>query len=70
VAAVEIEDAPGSLAALMELFERSKINIDYLYASLESNAGKAAVIFKIKNEDHDRGIQILKENGLKMAKGF
>jgi hypothetical protein len=68
VAAVEIEDIPGSLARLMELFQKSQVNIEYLYASLEGKAGKAVVIFKL--EDHDKGFKILKENGLTLAERF
>ena len=68
VAAVEIEDAPGSLARVMELFQRTKVNIEYLYASLEGKAGKAVVIFKL--EDHQKGLAILKENGLSMVESF
>jgi hypothetical protein len=66
---VEIEDVPGSLAKLMELFQQSKVNIEYLYASLEGQAaGKAVVIFKL--EEHDKGQQILNEKGYKMAENF
>jgi len=68
VVAVEIDDVPGSLAKLMELFQQSQINIEYLYASLEGQIGKAVVIFKLK--DHEKGIKILHENGLKMADNF
>ncbi|MDR0584068.1 MAG: ACT domain-containing protein [Treponema sp.] len=68
VAAVEIDDVPGSLAKLMELFQKSEVNIEYLYASLEGKAGKAVVIFKL--EDHDKGFKILRENGLTMAERF
>jgi hypothetical protein len=68
VAAVEIDDMPGSLAGLMELFQKSQINIEYLYASLEGKVDKAVVIFKL--EDHDKGFRILKENGLTMADRF
>ena len=68
VAAVEIEDTPGSLARVMELFQISRVNIEYLYASLEGKAGKAVVIFKL--EDHQKGLQILKENGLSMVDSF
>jgi hypothetical protein len=68
VAAVEIEDKPGSLAALMELFQKSGINIEYLYASLEGSQGKAVVIFKL--EDHEKGFAILEKSGLIMADGF
>ncbi|MDR0316305.1 MAG: ACT domain-containing protein [Treponema sp.] len=68
VVAVEIEDVPGSLARLMELFQKSQINIEYLYASLEGQMGKAVVIFKL--EDHEKGFRILKENGLTLAEKF
>jgi hypothetical protein len=62
VAAIEIDDVPGSLAKIMELFQNSKVNIDYLYASLENKTGKAVVIFKM--EDHEKGLSIIKEHGL------
>ena len=68
VVAVEIEDRPGSLADVMELFRKNMINIGYLYASLESKSGKAVVIFKL--EDHQRGLQILKENKVSMISSF
>ena len=68
VAAVEIEDKPGSLARIMELFQKSMVNIEYLYASLEGKTGKAVVIFKL--EDHQKGLNILRENGLSMIESF
>jgi hypothetical protein len=68
VAAVEIADKPGSLASLIELFQESGINIEYLYASLEGSDGKAVVIFKL--EDHDKGFEILKKSGLTLAEKF
>ena len=68
VAAVEIEDTPGSLAKVMELFQASKVNIEYLYASLEGKVGKAVVIFKL--EDHQRGLQIIKDNNLPTVESF
>jgi hypothetical protein len=68
VAAIEIDDSPGSLARIMELFQSSKVNIEYLYASLEGNAGKAVVIFKL--EDHEKGLAIIKENGLSTIGSF
>ena len=68
VAAVEIEDKPGSLASLLDLFRGSGINIAYLYASLEGGAGKAVVIFKL--EDHEKGFEILKKSGLTLMERF
>jgi hypothetical protein len=68
VAAVEIDDSPGSLAGVMELFQNLRINIEYLYASLEGKIGKAVVIFKL--EDHAKGLRIIKENGLSTVETF
>jgi hypothetical protein len=68
VAAVEIDDTPGSLAVVMELFRQSQVNIEYLYASLEGTAGKAVVIFKL--EDHEKGLGIIRDHGLAMVDRF
>ena len=68
VVVVEIEDTPGSLAKVMELFQASKINIEYLYASLEGETGKAVVIFKLKN--HEQGLQIIRDNGFTTVESF
>jgi hypothetical protein len=68
VVAVEIEDKPGSLAEVMELFGKTMVNIEYLYASLEGKTGKAVVIFKLA--DHQKGLQIIKENGLTLVESF
>jgi hypothetical protein len=68
VAALEVEDAPGNLAKIMELFQRAGVNIEYLYASLEGAAGKAVVIFKLT--DHEKGLKLVKDHGLVMAESF
>jgi hypothetical protein len=68
VVAVEIGDTPGSLARVMELFQRSNVNIEYLYASLEGTAGKAVVIFKLENLE--QGLKIVANNGLSMVDKF
>jgi hypothetical protein len=52
----------------MELFEQSRVNIEYLYASLENKVNRAVVIFKL--EDHAQGLRIVKEHGLSMVDAF
>lgn len=68
VLAVEIADEPGSLAKVMELFQSTKVNIEYLYASLEGASGKAVVIFKV--EDIEHGLHIVQEHGLSVLEKF
>jgi len=65
VAAVEIEDKPGSLDSLIEMIQKSGINIEYLYAFLGSSvskeSGKAVVVFKL--DDHEKGFALLEKSG-------
>jgi hypothetical protein len=68
VVAVEISDTPGSLAAVMELFQKAAVNIEYLYASLEGKTGKAVVIFKLEN--FEIGLKIIEDHGLAMIDHF
>ena len=68
VAAVEIEDIPGSLAKVMELFRDSKVNIEYLYSSLEGHKDKAVIILKL--DDHEKGLEIIKMNNLPTVENF
>ncbi|MDR1787611.1 MAG: ACT domain-containing protein [Treponema sp.] len=68
VAAVELDDSPGSLARIMELFQQTGVNIEYLYASLEGQVGKAVVIFKLA--DHEKGLALIKEHKLAVVESF
>ncbi|MFP3041556.1 ACT domain-containing protein [Treponema primitia] len=68
VVAVEVVDNPGSLAKVMELFQKSKVNIEYLYASLEGKTGKAVIIFKLENLE--QGLKIVTDNGLSVVEKF
>jgi len=68
IAAVEIEDKPGSLDAIIEIIQNSGINIEYLYAFLGSRSGKAVVVFKM--EDHDKGYALLEKSGLALVESL
>ncbi len=68
VLAVELEDRPGGLARVMRIFKESGVNIEYVYASLEGQVGKAVVVFKV--EDIELGQRIVQEHGLSMLEKF
>jgi len=61
VLAVAMEDKPGALADVMELFEKNNVNIEYLYSILEGKGDKADIVFRV--EDLERGQILLKQNG-------
>lgn len=62
VLAVTIPDSVGSLAGVLELFEKNSINIEYLYAALEKSGETAIIIFKV--EDVEKGLTVVEANGL------
>jgi len=70
VVAVEIEDKPGSLAAMLKPLMEAKVNVVYTYALVGFSAGRAVMIFRFS--DNDRAIEILQENGITLldAKAF
>ena len=68
VIGVEVDDTPGGLAEVMDLFNREKVNIEYLYSSLERNVDSALMIFKIEDVEH--GLRICEQHNLKTVPGF
>ena len=51
VVAVEIDDSPGSLAAVLAKFAEHELNVEYLYAFPFGVHGKAVIIFCFENPD-------------------
>ncbi len=68
VIGVEVADEPGGLAKILDLFEKSGLNIEYLYVTLEKKGAGAVVIFKLDNVA--LGKNVIKENGLRTVDSF
>ncbi len=67
VIAVEVEDQPGGLAAVLKILESAGINIEYLYAFLEKASDKALVVFRV--EQVDEAISLLVKNNVSVLSG-
>lgn len=63
VLAVEVDDKPGGLLRLLEVFEKANMTIEYMYA-FNSNrpGGKAALAFRF--DDPDAAIRALQAAGI------
>jgi len=68
VIGVEVEDNPGELARVTELFKDSGINIEYLYASLERCSDRAIIVLKVNQVA--TGIKLLDSNGFHTVSAF
>lgn len=64
VVAVEIEDVPGSLAAILSLFLGTRINVEYMYAVAGANLEKAVMVFHFN--EIDQAIALLQQNGARL----
>ncbi|MDV0445857.1 hypothetical protein MmiAt1_14570 [Methanimicrococcus sp. At1] len=63
VIAVEIDDVPGSMKDVAELFAEGNINIDYAYAFIGRNQ-KAVLIVRVS--DLDSALDFLKNKGVSL----
>jgi len=68
VIGVLVDDQPGGLMKIMDIFNEEGVNIEYLYSSLINTEGSAVVIFRV--EDIDHGLKIVEKSGLKAIAAF
>lgn len=64
VVAAEIEDKPGSLAAILKPLKDAQVHVIFMYAFINISYDKAVMIFRFS--DNDKAIGILKEQGIRL----
>ncbi|MFH0963858.1 MAG: ACT domain-containing protein [Planctomycetota bacterium] len=62
VVAIEVEDRPGGLAAVLAVLETAKINVEYMYAFTFKRADKAVLVFRF--EDPEKAVAALRSKGI------
>ena len=67
VVAVEVEDRPGGLHRLLDMFNNSEINVEYMYAFVRHSGENAVMIFRFDNIDE--AVNVLEENKVKVING-
>ncbi len=65
VLVVEIDDTPGAFADAMSLLADNKISLEYVYAFLTPEMGKAFIIIRV--EDNVAAAKALKAGGIKLV---
>jgi hypothetical protein len=60
--AVEVKDRPGGLAEILDVLEKSGINVEFMYAFTEKREQQAVLIFRF--DDPDAATRILQKNGI------
>ncbi len=62
VTAVEVADEPGGLARILELLLKQDVNVEYMYAFSQRQAGRAALVFRF--DDPEKAVGALQEAGI------
>ena len=62
VVAIEIPNVPGSLAHIVEIFNKEKINIEYVYAFVSHSRDGAVIVMRFENTD--QALKVLKKSGI------
>ncbi len=62
VLAIEVDDRPNGLSHVMDIFCKNKINIEYLYFTVDRRNGKHLVI--LKTENTNQALSVINSNGL------
>ena len=66
VVAVEVEDKPGGLNAILQILAQADINVEYIYALLKEGQN-AVMIFRFDNTDN--ALKVLGEKGINVFTG-
>jgi hypothetical protein len=65
IVALEVNDEPGGLAAILKVLTEQGINVEYMYGFVEKFTDKALLVFRF--DDPDKAIAALKENGISVV---
>ncbi len=60
-------DQPGGLCDILQILDESSINVEYMYAFVERNAGNAVIIFRF--DDIDNAIKTLQAKNVSILTG-
>ena len=65
VIAISVDDTPGSFAKAMRVLADNGMDVEYMYAFITREAGRAYVILRV--DDNDRAVEIFNNNGVKLV---
>jgi len=67
VVAVEVEDKPGGLHKILDILQKAKINVEYMYAFVRQSGINAVMIFRFNQPDE--AVKLLTEKGVTVVNG-
>ncbi len=62
VIAIGVQDKPGGLSKALEILDKNKIGIEYMYAFVSKAEDEALVLLRV--EEPARAVEVLQKNGI------
>jgi hypothetical protein len=62
VVAIEVDDRPGGLAAVLEVVTKAGMNVEYMYAFLDKREDRGILVFRF--EDPDAALRAFEGSGV------
>ncbi|OQX12365.1 MAG: amino acid-binding protein [Desulfobacteraceae bacterium IS3] len=67
VVAVEVPDKPGGLHNILEIMQKSDMNVEYMYAFVQQSGSNAVMIFRFENVA--QAVKVLETGGITVISG-
>lgn len=67
VVAVEVTDKPGGLADILSILWNAELDVEYMYAFVQTSGKNAVMIFRL--EDADKAVKVFSESNVKLLSG-
>lgn len=67
VVAVEVPDKPGGLHNILEIMQKSDMNVEYMYAFVQQSGNNAVMIFRFENVA--QAVKVLETGGITVISG-
>ncbi|HWQ92597.1 MAG TPA: ACT domain-containing protein [Clostridia bacterium] len=66
--AIEVADQPGGLAAILDVIERARVNLEYMYGFTLKKEGRGILAFRF--DDPDAAIAALQKKRINLIRGI
>lgn len=67
VVAVEVDDRPGGLNAILQILSKGGVNVEYMYAFVQQSSQTAIIVFRF--DKTDQAIELLAKHQLRVIPG-
>jgi hypothetical protein len=67
VVAVEVDDQPGGLNAILQILSAGGVNVEYMYAFVQQSSKTAIIVFRF--DKTDQAIELLGKKGITVIPG-